>query len=707
MTLHFNSHKNRLFIIILLVFFCTGCPSYENTPNPQAEFGADSDYFMGLRFLQEGKEKQARLKFTNCLKKGTYYCAKRSGEELLKSGTMAEKDKACNLLLSRFNDEETILEVCRYYSTCYKYTQVIDLTTNIDYQKADNELCRLRLLSLKAQNSAHYMQDVFNWFIFRPISTEHLQFFTDDFKLPEDIKEYTIKQFLIAFRMDVYGQNYSLACEKAKTVFDLFEKENVEPYEQIVSDIGKSFLYGSSKNINNAANFIKYAKTYKGKPAEFYFWFYSGRFYDKEQKSYFSQAISSYESAIECTNQPKQKDNALWYLLQARINQSYSSTIKELKKYAEKWNDPTYFDDLFESLIPSILASGDFDCFKNLYYQIKDYASKETVSKISYIYARLIQENFISVKDKSEIEQAFITSLNNAVNPYYKILSAYRLKYNDEQMKEVLLKFPGSEPPQVNQDAETLLRGYIAFGFPDYVYPEWKKLYKTGISPETSMEISAFLKSIGKTDSQYLPLSLRVAAYTVDYCTKPLSIDNLKLLYPENFENLVEKMSKKYDIESSIIYALIRTESYFDPMAESVAGAMGLTQLMQMTAQDIAAKFKKTDFIITDPETNIEFGTYYLTQLISRCNDSTILAFFSYNSGITRVRKWQQSTNVSTSRPGNVPQDLFLESIPYSETRGYGRKLVSGSLYYEWIYNYQNIERKPRSFAQIIETFLH
>ena len=706
MTLHLHSKRFRLTLIFIAVLFCTGCPSYENTPNPQAEFGADADYFMGLRFLQEGKEKQARLKFTNCLNKGSYYCAKRSGEQLIQSGTMAEKDRACKILLSKFSDEETILEVCRYYSTCYKYTQVIDITNNIDYKTADNELCRLRLLSLKAQNSAHYLTDVFNWFILRPVSNEHFLFFADSFELPENIKDYTVKQFLIAFRMDLYDQNYALACEKAKTIFELFEKENIEPYEQIISDIGKAYLYGSDKNITNASNFSKYAKKYEGKPAEFYFWFYCGRFYDKEQKSYFSQAISSYESAIACTTSTKQKDNALWYLLQARINQSYSSTIKELKKYAQQWTDPTYFDDLFESLIPSILASGDFECFKNLYYQIKDFASKETVSKISYIYARLIQENFITVKDKTEIEQALQTSLKNAVNPYYKILSAYRLKYNDEQMKEVLLTFPQTQSITVNQDAEKLLKGYITFGFPDYVYPEWRKLYKEGISPETSMEISAFLNSIGKSDSQYLSLSLRVASNSTDYFTKPLSIENLKLIYPQNFGDIVEKISDKYDIDSSIIYALIRGESFFDPMAESTAGAMGLTQLMQMTAQDIATKFKKTDFNITDSETNVEFGTYYLTQLISRCNDSIILAFFSYNSGITRVRKWIQSTTVSNSRPNNVPQDLFLESIPYSETRGYGRKLISASLYYEWIYNYQNVERKPRSFEQIIETFL-
>ena len=91
MTLHLHSKRFRLTLIFIAVLFCTGCPSYENTPNPQAEFGADADYFMGLRFLQEGKEKQARLKFTNCLNKGSYYCVKRSGEQLIQSGTMAEK----------------------------------------------------------------------------------------------------------------------------------------------------------------------------------------------------------------------------------------------------------------------------------------------------------------------------------------------------------------------------------------------------------------------------------------------------------------------------------------------------------------------------------------------------------------------------------------------------------------------------------------
>lgn len=702
-----KNNISRLIFIFLLLLFCVSCPSRENTVNPQKQFGYDTDYFMGLRFLQEGKEKQARLKFMNCLEKGSTYCAKRSGSELIKIGTMQENEKTCETLLKKFNDEETILEICRYYSTCYKYTQIIDLTSSIDYKTADNELCKLRILALKAQGSAHYNQDIFEWFISRPISQEHYLFFTSNYELPENIKDYTVKQFLISYRIDLYRQDYSLCCEKARTIFDLFEKEDIQPYEQIISDIGKAYLYGSEKYINNASTFKKYAEKYKDNPSAFYFYFYAGRFYDKEEKSYYTQAISSYEDAIKKAGTDKQKDNALWYLLQTKINQSYSSTIKDLKKYAAMWSDPEYFDDLFESLIPALLASGDFDCFKTLYYQIKDYASKQTVSKISYIYARLIQERFITTKDETEVTKAFTTSLETAVNPYYKILSAYRLNYTNEQLSLVMRTFPSYGTATVDDDAETLLKGYIYFGFPDYVYPEWKKLYKKGISPETSLKVSDFLKSVGQSDPSYYPLSIRVASYTTDFTTRPYTMDELKLLYPQNYFELVERMSKKYDIDNSIIYALIRSESYFDSEAISSAGAVGLTQIMQMTAQDIAAKFKRTDFSLTDPETNIEFGTYYLSQLISRCNHSILPAFFSYNSGITRVRKWQDSSIITNSGRKHVPQDLFLESIPYSETREYGRKLISSSLYYEWIYDYEEIERKPGPFSKIIETFLY
>lgn len=701
-----NSKKLKfIFSIFLFITLIISCSPEETIIYPQEEFGNDSNYFIGLRFLQEGKENQARLKFEACLKKGSYYCAKRSAEQLILFGTNKQKEKACKILVEKYNDEESLIQACKFYSENYKFTQIIDITNNIDYKTSNNELCKLRLLALQAQDSLHYSQDVFTWFSSRPISKEHLNFYVENYKLPPSEKDYTIRQFLISFRIDVYNQDYNVAFQKCATIFKLFEKKDIEPYEYIVSDIGKSYLYGSDDNLKNAQLFIKYANQYKSHPAEFYFYFYAGRFYDKEEK-YFSQAIEQYNKAILSTEDSKLTDNALWYLLQSRLNQSYKSTINDLQKYAKIWTDASYFDDLFNSFIPSLLSGNDFDYIKILYEQIKDYASDDVVSKLAYINARLMEEGFIKSKNKEEIQDAYKTSISKTDNPYYKILSAYRLNYSDEELKQVLLKTSIQTEKTIDENAEILLRGYMKFGFPDLIYDEWVKLYKNGISIDTSMEIAEFLQSVGKIESKYKVLSLRISARSSYLAEKPLTIDQLKLIYPQYYYEHIEEYSKKYDIDSYIIYALIRSESFFDQYVISTAGAIGLTQLMQMTAQDIAGNLKIADFDLTDAKTNIEFGTYYLTKLISRCNDSLVLSFCSYNAGITRVRKWKENLRIYKSKQDKPPMDLFIEALPYTETRDYGKKLISSSLYYKWIYDYQDVERKPCSFAQITDTFL-
>ena len=140
------------------------------------------------------------------------------------------------------------------------------------------------------------------------------------------------------------------------------------------------------------------------------------------------------------------------------------------------------------------------------------------------------------------------------------------------------------------------------------------------------------------------------------------------------------------------MYSLIRSESFFDADVMSSAGAIGLTQLMELTASDIARRFKLQDYSLTNPETNIRFGTYYLSNLISRCDNSLLLGFFSYNAGITRVRRWLQSSLIEFGKKSNMPLDLFLETVPFAETREYGRKLVSATIAYDWLDNSERFE---------------
>ena len=91
-----------------------------------------------------------------------------------------------------------------------------------------------------------------------------------------------------------------------------------------------------------------------------------------------------------------------------------------------------------------------------------------------------------------------------------------------------------------------------------------------------------------------------------------------------------------------------------------------------------------------------KIGTYYLAELLHRCDNSLLQAFFSYNAGITRVRRWLKSSLTEFGTKSKLPMDLFLETLPYTETREYGRKLVSAATMYDFLENPQNFSHRAK-----------
>ena len=218
------------------------------------------------------------------------------------------------------------------------------------------------------------------------------------------------------------------------------------------------------------------------------------------------------------------------------------------------------------------------------------------------------------------------------------------------------------------------------------------------------MYLADFLYKCRRENPDYQTLSIRIAARSANISQRPLTKEELKLVYPQDFCDFVNTYSQKYNLEPAVVYALIRSESFFDPDVESTAGAIGLTQLMQLTSDDIARKLQIEDYTLTDPETNINFGTYYLSELYERCDKKILQAFFSYNAGITRVRRWLNSSMIEFGEKKNMPGDLFLETVPFAETREYGRKLISASIMYKWLY--QN-EAEIIPYKTIVENYLY
>jgi soluble lytic murein transglycosylase len=146
------------------------------------------------------------------------------------------------------------------------------------------------------------------------------------------------------------------------------------------------------------------------------------------------------------------------------------------------------------------------------------------------------------------------------------------------------------------------------------------------------------------------------------------------------------------ELAPELLYGLIRMESAFQPEIVSWAGAVGLTQLMPATAEDMAGRIRRqggpdyTDDIaahLREAEPNLYIGSYYLAYLQNLLNHP-LLTILSYNGGMNRVRRWYAA---SPSLPG----DLFLETIEFSETREYGRRVLSAAAVYGYLYYDMNL----------------
>lgn len=151
--------------------------------------------------------------------------------------------------------------------------------------------------------------------------------------------------------------------------------------------------------------------------------------------------------------------------------------------------------------------------------------------------------------------------------------------------------------------------------------------------------------------------------------------DDIELRFPLAYQNEFASSSAKAEIDSAWTMAIARRESSFMADANSPVGARGLMQLMPATAREVAKK-AVTAGQLYNPLINIDYGTNYLNYLMQRNDGNLLMATAAYNAGYSRVRQW-------VPRDYAVPADVWVETIPYRETREYVKAVMA---YYQ-IYN--------------------
>ncbi|OUD11744.1 transglycosylase SLT domain-containing protein [Thioflexithrix psekupsensis] len=157
--------------------------------------------------------------------------------------------------------------------------------------------------------------------------------------------------------------------------------------------------------------------------------------------------------------------------------------------------------------------------------------------------------------------------------------------------------------------------------------------------------------------------------------------DVLMVRFPTPYYDMVLTYASGHDLPYAWVYAIMRQESAFQTDARSAANALGLMQLLPATANEVAKRHAihlEGESSILNPDINIQLGTGYLRHLLNRFDGSFILSTVAYNAGPSRAIRWREQF-------GCLATDVFIELIPFQETRHYVQNIMA----YQPIFEYR------------------
>lgn len=206
------------------------------------------------------------------------------------------------------------------------------------------------------------------------------------------------------------------------------------------------------------------------------------------------------------------------------------------------------------------------------------------------------------------------------------------------------------------------------------------ELYRLGLRTEATLE---WLWAIRRFDDRQLLAAAEVARRNEIYdraintADRTVGLHDFGLRYPAPYRDVLKARAGELALDEAWVYGLIRQESRFIQDAQSSAGASGLMQLMPGTARWVAQKLGLKNWRwskVTDVDTNIGLGTYYLRHVLDTLDGSPVLASAAYNAGPNRARAWRPASAMEGA--------IYAETIPFGETRDYVKRVMANTTYY-------------------------
>jgi soluble lytic murein transglycosylase len=475
-------------------------------------------------------------------------------------------------------------------------------------------------------------------------------------------------------------------------------------YPELLNDLGRCFQYAPTGNegieiflqweheLDEGAALKPDIGLEQREALRFRLLFFAGRI--ARQRNQFGLGTELFTRALPFAPDARQEDACIWYILDAALQSGPEKAAALTALYMPRWNEASYFFDILDRLSQYLTVQRNWADMHALLDKMRESGREAygpAIAKYAYITGRALSGGLYALPganqepaggaDSTRAGEPFFRLAVHAWGalPYYQALSALML---GESLDELPSR-PYHNRQDKTRDRELMdfLQGFFEYGAAAFALPAI-------ISWETELsipELRSLAESLGAAE-RYAE-SIRLVSRYMERPDYMLNRIDLRLYCPRPFEKLIEQAARESGLRRELLFALVRTESAFQPGIVSRAGAVGLTQLMPATAADMADRIKNQGGPnyrenggpdIRDPVANLHIGTVYLRYLSDRL-ESPFLALLAYNGGMNRVRRWRSEA------PG-LPEDLFLETIPYAETREYGRKVLSAALMYGYLY---------------------
>ncbi|MDR0602319.1 MAG: lytic transglycosylase domain-containing protein, partial [Treponema sp.] len=449
-------------------------------------------------------------------------------------------------------------------------------------------------------------------------------------------------------------------------------------YPDLINDLGRCFQFAAAGE--GMELFLEWERSTENRNVRYRLLFFAARM--AHWRGAAEKGTELFTRALVLAPDSLQKDACMWYILDIALSdeKNVKKAAASVKEMIPAFGDDSYFSDILERLARLLTERRLWQDLAEVYALVEPRSNSLSAAQYAWILGRAVEEGYFTDETAGDRASMYFRGAYRRAGTggdalYYRMKSAAALG-------EPFLN-PGKAGAGTFLRPELMefLLGFFRSGAGDLSF--------SYVDEKAGDLSTAELRTLARAmhDDGLYAGAIRLVSVYMNRDNYELVREDLELAYPRPWRRWIGEKAEENGFEPELLFGLIRTESAFQPGIVSRAGAVGLTQLMAATAEEVAGRLKRQggpDHTenggpdLLDPEVNIHLGAVYLRYLAERLEDP-LFALIAYNGGLTRFRRWR------AAEP-DLPGDLFLETVAYSETRTYARRVLSAAAVYRLLY---------------------